>query len=57
MNIPVSELLTGLLARRRDCLARAITLVESSRADHQIQAQWLLQQVAELTTGDWLFGA
>ena len=46
MNSHISELLTGLLARRRDCLARAITLIESSRADHQVQAQWLLQEIA-----------
>lgn len=45
-SIRVTELLSGLIAQRRDCLARAITLIESSRADHQQQAQWLLQEIA-----------
>ena len=41
------ELFNGLLARQRYALARSITLIESSRSDHQLQAQILLQSLAE----------
>jgi len=37
------ELLEGVLARQARALAKAITLVESTRADHQRRAQALLQ--------------
>ena len=39
-------LFDGLTKGRRDCLARAITLIESSRPDHQIEANKLLEEIA-----------
>ncbi|HLO62433.1 MAG TPA: methylmalonyl Co-A mutase-associated GTPase MeaB, partial [Azonexus sp.] len=36
------ELMTGVLAGQRRALAKAITLIESTRADHQQRAQHLL---------------
>ena len=44
------ELFDGLVNRKRDCLARAITLVESSRPDHQIEANKLLEEIAHKAT-------
>ena len=44
--IPETDLATRILAGERRALARAITLVESGRADHRIQATALLEQVA-----------
>jgi LAO/AO transport system kinase len=41
----VDDYLTGLLARDRGVLARAITLIESSRQDHQKMARELVQRV------------
>jgi LAO/AO transport system kinase len=38
-------LATGLLARQRRALAKAITLVESSRPDHRLRAQSLLDRL------------
>ncbi|MDD5177571.1 MAG: methylmalonyl Co-A mutase-associated GTPase MeaB [Sterolibacterium sp.] len=38
-----AELVKGVLARRRRPLAKAITLIESTRADHQARAQKLLE--------------
>lgn len=39
------DLASGLLARDRSSLARAITLIESTRADHRRQAELLLDTV------------
>jgi len=39
-------LFEGIKAKRRDCLARAITLIESSNPAHQQQASYLLQNLA-----------
>ncbi|MBZ0126074.1 MAG: methylmalonyl Co-A mutase-associated GTPase MeaB, partial [Rhodocyclaceae bacterium] len=36
------ELVDGVLARRRRALAKAITLVESTRRDHQARAEAVL---------------
>ncbi|MDP3031488.1 MAG: methylmalonyl Co-A mutase-associated GTPase MeaB, partial [Rhodocyclaceae bacterium] len=36
------ELIGGVLAGNRRALAKAITLIESTRADHQLRAQALL---------------
>lgn len=43
MAIDIAELREGILAGRRAALSRAITLVESRRADHQALARELLQ--------------
>lgn len=40
------KLAQGILSRKRDCLARAITLIESSRFDHQIEANHLLNFIS-----------
>jgi LAO/AO transport system kinase len=40
--VPVADLATGVRAGHRAAVARAITLVESRRADHRAQAQELL---------------
>lgn len=45
------QLAEGLLLRRRECLARSITLIESSKREHRIQAELLLEYVAQHTTG------
>jgi LAO/AO transport system kinase len=44
-KIDVGEYAKGVLAGNRGMLARAITLVESSRADHRAQAQELLVEL------------
>ena len=36
----------GILSGDRSCLARSITLIESTRSDHQIQANLLLRYLA-----------
>jgi LAO/AO transport system kinase len=41
----IDELVSGVLAGSRRALAKSITLVESSRADHQKRAQRLLERV------------
>lgn len=41
----IEELAANVMAGQRRALARAITLVESAREDHQAQAQELLQRV------------
>src|SRR5580658_10636347 len=41
----VTDYLDGLLARDRGVLAKAITLIESSRTDHQEMARELIQLV------------
>ena len=46
VNFPsLSELSKGVLARDRTVLARAITLIESQKEDHQLLAQELLKEV------------
>ncbi|GAB2673613.1 methylmalonyl Co-A mutase-associated GTPase MeaB [Gordonia jinhuaensis] len=47
--VDVDALAAGITAGRRADLARAITLVESQRADHRDQAQQLLLQLAGAT--------
>jgi LAO/AO transport system kinase len=47
----VSDLLEGVRAGRRAAVARAITLVESRRADHRAQAQELLAALLPHTGG------
>ena len=47
--IPVAELADGVLAGNRRSLGRAITLVESTRADHRHQAVELLERVLPAT--------
>ena len=46
--VPISELADDLRAGRRAAISRAITLIESRRADHRADARELL---AELTSG------
>ena len=36
----------GIRNHKRDCLARAITLIESSNKQHRIQAKLLLEAIA-----------
>ena len=43
---PIERLAAAVVARDRRSLARAITLIESSRDDHQAQAQDLLRRLA-----------
>ena len=45
----VDRLARGVLARERATLARALTLVESSRADHRVAARELLTRLAPHT--------
>lgn len=45
MTQPTMELAAGVLAGDRSCLARAITLIESTRADHRIQADLLTEHL------------
>jgi LAO/AO transport system kinase len=45
----------GILAQRRDALARGITLIESSREDHRRQASQLLSWLAGQSTSDKTF--
>jgi len=40
-----AELAAGILARQRRPLAKAITLIESTRHDHQLRAQTLLEKL------------
>ncbi|HET9161729.1 MAG TPA: methylmalonyl Co-A mutase-associated GTPase MeaB [Caulobacteraceae bacterium] len=47
--LDIDELARRLQAGERAALARAITLVESRRADHQVKARALLQTVMPLT--------
>ncbi len=49
MSDIISELSEGVMAGDRRSLARAITLVESTREDHRQQAVALLQQIAPAT--------
>lgn len=43
LNVALAE---GLLSGNRSCLAKSITLIESSRSDHQEQADLLLGYLA-----------
>jgi len=47
----VNELASGLLSGDRRALARAITLVESTRADHRAEADALLTEIMPSTGG------
>jgi LAO/AO transport system kinase len=47
----MSSLLDGVLGGDRRALAKAITLVESTRADHQSEAQFLLESLLPRTGG------
>ncbi len=49
MPVDLDSLADGVLAGSRRALARAITLVESSRDDHRRQAQALLEQLMPAT--------
>ena len=44
-NLSVEALASGVLDGDRTILARAVTLIESSRPDHQQKAQQLLEQL------------
>jgi len=46
----VAEIAAGVRAGERGELARAITLVESQRADHRVQAQELLAELLPETS-------
>jgi LAO/AO transport system kinase len=46
---PHADLATGIRAGSRATLARAITLIESKRADHRRTAHWLVQELLPLT--------
>ncbi len=47
MNTSTQELAQSVVSGDRRALARAITLVESGRADHRTQAQGLLEELAK----------
>lgn len=51
-----TDLADRLVAGDRAALARAITLVESARADHQAQARALLTALMDRTGGAWRIG-
>jgi len=42
--LPTSQLITGILSGNRTLLAKAITLVESNRPEHQEQAQEIISE-------------
>lgn len=48
-NVPPAELVRGVRAGNRAMLARAITLIESKRADHRKTAHRLVQELLPLT--------
>jgi len=48
-NMPPSDLVRGIRAGDRATLARAITLIESKRADHRKTAHHLVQELLPLT--------
>ena len=52
----VARLAQGVLDRDRAAIARAITLVESRRADHRASAQDLLVALSAHTGGAWRIG-
>lgn len=41
------QLGNGILNEKRDCLAKAITLIESSNKQHRVQAKLLLEHLAQ----------
>jgi len=45
----IADLMAGIRARERAVIARAITLVESRRVDHQAVARRLVQELLPLT--------
>jgi LAO/AO transport system kinase len=47
MNEPTQALAAGILSGERHCLARAITLIESSKKEHRTQAKYLLEYLAK----------
>ncbi len=49
-QVDVPGLVEGVLARRRPALAKAITLVESTRADHRAAARELVSQLTRSNT-------
>src|SRR5579859_328379 len=48
-NLPSADLIRGVRAGDRAMLARAITLIESKRADHRKTAHHLVQELLPLT--------
>ena len=56
LRIPVAELAPRLLSGDRRALAKSITLVESSRDDHQEQAQDLLERLLPHTGKSFRLG-
>lgn len=48
-KLSVEALVDGLTEGNRGCIARAITLVESTKPAHREQAHQLLQTIAPLT--------
>src|SRR5262249_28732707 len=48
-NFPLSDLVRGIRGGDRATLARAITLIESKRADHRKTAHHLVQELLPLT--------
>ncbi len=52
----MNDLLTSLLSGDRAALARAITLIESTRPDHRAQAEALLDEIAETKRETKRFG-
>ncbi len=54
--LSVADYVAGVTAGDRATLARAITLVESARADHQAQAREVLAQLAGRTGRAWRVG-
>ena len=48
-NLPPADLVRGVRSGDRAMLARAITLIESKRADHRRTAHQLVQELLPLT--------
>lgn len=48
MRIAVKDIFAGICNGRRDALAKAITLVESTRKDHKVDARQLLAMLSSL---------
>ena len=46
MNEKTAVLAEGIRNSKRDCLARAITLIESTNKEHRTQAKLLLEAIA-----------
>lgn len=46
-SVTTMKLADGIIHGRRDCLAKAITLVESTRLDHKNEANVLLQKISD----------